>query len=259
MATPTGAPHPAGSTGPGVCYNRWMRAALPPIQPRLGVAFGGPFVMLAVLALAACGKSGSRGRGDSELERAVAREVGTQLGADTSVSCEGTPPRRCMASLAGSEIPIQLFEEAGALRWRIQGLVVSGTELQRQVTDELTSLGLEGVPPRCGPALQIARPGDRIACRLDDLGVAWASVEGDGSYSIELALGAAAVERDRSVEEAQLDELSRALDRDQGEDDDEEDGEPSGEPSNTTSDGTGEDGEGPPTRRAGSGMAGSTP
>lgn len=206
---------------------------------------------LALLAAAACGKSGSKGSGDSELERAVAGQVGAQLGADTSVSCEGTPPRRCMASLAGSHIPLELFEEAGELRWRIQGLVVSGTELQRQVTDELASLGIEGVAPRCGAALQIVLPGDRIACRLAELGVAWASVEGDGSYSIELALGAAAVERDRAVEEAQLDELSRALDRDQGKDDEEED--------DDGPDGTGKDGEGPPAQRAGSGMAGSTP
>lgn len=218
-----------------------MRAALPPIG-------------LAVLALAACGKSGSKGRGDSELERAVAGQVGAQLGADTSVSCEGTPPRRCMASLAGSHIPLELFEEAGELRWRIQGLVVSGTELQRQVTDELTALGLDGGIPRCGPALQIALPGDRIACRLGDLGVAWASVEGDGSYSIELALGAAAVERDRAVEETQLDELSRALDRDQGKDEEEEEDVESTEP---TADGAGKDGEGPPTQRAG--MAGRAP
>jgi hypothetical protein len=204
-----------------------MRRDPPPYGPRRRGPARAAALVLALGGAGACGGGGG-GKG-SELERQLAAQLTAQLGAQAEVRCEGAPPKRCMASLAGSHIPLALSDEAGQVRWRIQGLVVSAKELERQLVDELAALGLGDVTPRCGPALQIAMAGDRIACRLAEAGAAWATVNADGSYALELALGAAAVERSQDLDEAQLDELSRALDREQGDRDEGEDGEDPGD------------------------------
>lgn len=175
----------------------------------------------ALLGLALTG-SGCRGgaKASSELERQLAEQVRAQLGAGIAVSCPaGAPPLGCVAAVGQARVPIALSSEPGAadgaVRWRIEGLVVSGPELERQVREQLTSLGL-AAEPRCGASLQPVRAGERVRCELPAFGVAWATVAGDGSYSLELALGEAAAARTSAVDEAALDALSRALDREEG-------------------------------------------
>ncbi len=188
-----------------------------PSGPERRTQLPGSLALALALGLAGwgCGKRG--GEQATPLERELAAQLTAQLGADTTVRCEAGPPRQCLASLAGSHVPLEVTDEAGQVRWSIKGLVISGTELERQVVAQLAALGIEpSMKPRCGPALQIMIGEDRVLCRLGELGVAWATVAPDGSYSLELALGEAAAARSQDLDEAQLDELSRALDREQG-------------------------------------------
>ncbi len=188
----------------------------------------------AALALLAAGEAGCGGcRGKSQ-DRAFERELAAQLarqlgpvaaGAQVRCSWEREEPEHCAATVAGQALPIALRREGDQLSWQLEGLVISGRELEQQLTAELTDLGL-AAKPSCGPPLQPVVAGERVTCSLSELGVAWATVRADGSYSWELALGEAQAERSQQLEEAQLDLLSRALDRAagaEGEDGDDDD------------------------------------
>lgn len=167
------------------------------------------------------------GKASSQLEQQLAAQVTEQLGKGIAVSCpQGQPPLRCVAAVGSSRVPIALTHEpggaAGQVRWRLDGLVVSGPALEQQVSEQLAALGLMA-EPRCGASLQPVAAGERVRCELPPLGVAWATVDGEGNYSLELALGEAAAARTAEVDEAELDALSRALDREEGTDGDDVD------------------------------------
>jgi hypothetical protein len=199
---------------------------------RPGRAAGSARATLAgLLGISLAGAPACRGASaSSELERQLAEQVTAQLGAGITVGCPaGRPPLRCIATVGRARVPIALTLEgggsAGTVRWRIDGLVISAAELERQVGEQLAALGLSA-EPRCGASLQPVRAGERVRCELPPLGVAWATVAADGGYALELALGAAAAARSSALDEAALDALSRALDREEGtqgarEDDDE--------------------------------------
>lgn len=204
----------------GICYNRWMRRAVRVAKASLP---------LAALALGgtSCGGCSSK-RQERAFERELAAQLSKQLGVGGAlgpagqlrpgdVRCEGEAPDRCIAKVAGAALPIALRRDGEQVHWQLEGLVVSGPELERQLSEELAALGL-AAKPSCGAPLQPVIPGERVSCSLSELGLAWATVHRDGSYTWELALGEAQAERSRSVDEAQLDLLSRALDREAGTD-----------------------------------------
>jgi hypothetical protein len=194
-----------------------MRRAIPGARASL---------VLRLAALAGLGAGGASGCGgcrnadDRSFERELAAQLTEQLGAGAKVRCSADAPR-CTATIAGEALPVALTIEEGQVRWRLDGLVISGPELERQVAAELAALGVQA-RPSCGGPWQAVEAEGRVACSLSELGVAWATVHADGSYTLELALGAAQEARTHQVDEAELDELSGALDREQGTDDDEE-------------------------------------
>lgn len=217
----------------GICYNRWMRRAVRVARASLPLA-----ALALALGGASCGGCRSK-RQERAFERELAAQLSRQLGVGGAlgpagqlrpgdVRCEGEAPDRCIAKVAGAALPIALRRDGAQVHWQLEGLVVSGPELERQLSEELAALGL-AAKPSCGAPLQPVLPGERVSCSLSELGLAWATVHRDGSYTWELALGEAQAERSRPVDEAQLDELSRALDREAGtdepgEDEDDEEG-----------------------------------
>ena len=186
------------------------------------------FAALAAGGVSGCGSC--RKTEDKAFERALAAQLTEQLGAGAKVRCAGDEATRCTATIAGEALPVALTVEEGQVRWRLDGLVISGPELERQVEAELAALGVQA-KPSCGARLQAVEAESRVSCSLSELGVAWATVHADGSYTLELALGAAQEARTHQVDEAELDELSGALDREQGTatDGDDEEGEASAE------------------------------
>lgn len=191
-----------------------MRRAVPAIRASLG-----SLAAVVVAAGASGGCRGCRRAEDRSFERELAAQLTQKLGAGAKVRCPADAAR-CTATIAGEALPVALTREDGQVRWQLDGLVISGPELERQVAAELAALGVEA-KPRCGAPLQSVEVEARVTCSLSELGVAWATVHADGSYTLELALGAAQEERSREVKEQELDDLSRALDREQGTEDEE--------------------------------------
>jgi hypothetical protein len=112
--------------------------------------------------------------------------------------------------------------------------VVDRRALAAEVAALLEDLGVAAVID-CGPRVRVVTAGERVACTLSgarvgptlvaDTGLAFARIAADGTADIELALGAAAVAA-RTTESAiaELEALSRALDRDDvGDEDDDAD------------------------------------
>jgi hypothetical protein len=183
-------------------------------------------------AAAGSGGGGCRKAGEKPFERELAVQLTKQLGgaaaAAAKVRCPGDAAH-CTATIAGEVLPVALTSKEGQVHWRLDGLVISGPELERQLAAELAALGVQA-KASCGAPFQVVEAESRVACSLSEPGVAWATVHGDGSYTLELALGAAQEARTHQVDEAELDELSGALDREQGTaPSDEEEGEDSAE------------------------------
>ena len=172
---------------------------------------------LFALALLAC-----RSEPGSGLERALGDDVTAALGVRTAVRCTAAAAGpRCQALLEGGvAAPLALTPEApdGArLRWRFAAPVVALRPLEAHLAGELAALGLSATP-RCSAPFVVVRAPQRLACELGGLGTAWVALRPDGSYDLELALGAAAAARREEGDAAALEELSRALDRAQGAD-----------------------------------------
>jgi hypothetical protein len=161
--------------------------------------------------------AGCRGAPRSALERELQDQLTQQLGPVAKVDCpDQSPPLRCRVAMADhGSLPVRVFSESGQLRWALEGLVVSATKLEQQLRDQLEAIGV-AVTAHCGPQLQSVIAGQRLSCQLPSLGVAWATIAADGSYSVEIAIGAALTARSEDLEESELDALSRALDHEQG-------------------------------------------
>lgn len=165
----------------------------------------------------------------SPLETGIARDLTARFGTPATVSCVvvGAIPITCNAALGdGTALPI-VIENAGkdAWGWRIDGVVIESKTIVAHVEGELAALGVaQGVT--CGPAIQLIRPGGRVACTLAGGGAAFVQVAADGSTMLELALDAvSAAARAEPVTPAKEDDLlqrSRELGRLAGESDGEE-------------------------------------
>lgn len=154
------------------------------------------------------------GCGGGEAEP-LAREVSAQLTAlgvaPRSVRCDGAA---CSAELAGGQsVPLALEPRADGVHWRLGAVLVSTAPLERYLAGELAALGLEATP-RCGASFVVLSAPRRLRCELGAHGVAWVDLRADGSYALEVALGAAVAERERGPATSELDARSRQLDRD---------------------------------------------
>lgn len=187
---------------------------------------------VAALALAAPG-AGCRDRERSALARALEPAVASALatpGPAATVTCTTGEPPSCQVQLGGgAAAPLTLSDDGAQVRWQLGAAVVALAPLEQHLSRELAALGWSA-RPRCGAPLLVLEGPHRLECSLGDLGVAWVSFAADGSYTYEVALGAAAAARRDGPPSQSLDELSRALDRDQGQPDDDDDGEADGEP-----------------------------
>lgn len=188
-----------------------------------------------VLSLAAAWGCG-RGQGEP-----LAREVSAQLAAlgvtPRSVRCAGA---ECSAELAaGVSVPLALEPRADGVHWRLGAVLVSTAPLERYLAGELAALGLEATP-RCGTPFVVLSAPRRLRCGLGAHGVAWVDLQSDGSYSLEVALGAAVAERERGPALSELEARSRQLDGDDSATDE-------------AADEAADDGDGAPDDEAGSG------
>jgi len=188
--------------------------------------------LVSAAAAAGCG----RGHHETAVEAELRRAVSAAIGPVQRVHCDG--PTRCTASLGAGDhavsLPIAVHDDGAELVWELDGLVADGKRLADEVGARLAEHELvAGVD--CGPATQLVHAGDVITCEIRDArrdgavafaaGRAWARIAADGTAELELALGSDAVTaRTQSVGADDLDQLSRALDRDDpGVDDDDGD------------------------------------
>lgn len=182
--------------------------------------------LVGVLGAVACGSGGNGGR----VEREIGEGLGTELGVPVSrVRCPGgVYPKRCAAEVAGSPaIEVRVVEGPDGFEWSIEGFVISTRPLAAEIAIELDDLGVEAAVD-CGPPYVTTEVGARVACTLDLggglRGAAWARIiDEDATFALELALDPAAVAaRTATVDVAELERLSRALDVDDpsGDDDD---------------------------------------
>jgi hypothetical protein len=163
-------------------------------------------IVIAVL-LAACGRGGDAGSGSPALERSIAQGLTAQLGVEVAhVTCGGS---RCTAALAGGgSLSIAVHDRD----WQLDGLVIATAPLEQYLALLCGDLGLN-VKPACGARAIAVAPGDRVECRLGDLGRAFATIRDGGDFTIELAIGGDAVTaREAQADEAALDRASLALD-----------------------------------------------
>lgn len=182
-------------------------------------------VFLAAAGLAACGK----GRAGPEAQ--IAKDLAAQLGAPVrKVTCpEGALPKTCTADVDGTPLPVTLREDGGELVWDLDGFVISTRPLAAEIAAELDDLGVTA-DIDCGATYRLTQVGDRLVCALHHDGVdgaAFVRVLDDHAHvDIELALDPAAVAaRTGAADPAELEQLSRSLDRDddEGSGDDEPD------------------------------------
>ena len=141
------------------------------------------------------------------MERSIAQGLTAQLGVEVAhVTCGGA---RCTAALAGGgSLSIAVHDRD----WQLDGLVIATAPLEQYLATVCADLGL-AVKPACGARAIAVAPGDRVECRLGDLGRAFATIGNGGDFSIELAIGSDAVSaREAPVDEAALDRASLALD-----------------------------------------------
>jgi hypothetical protein len=163
---------------------------------------------------------GCHRRAASAVERELASQLAPTVGRIERVRCEpSSPPSRCVVVAADQvEVPVRLGAQGDQLQWQVEGTLISARRLEQHLGAELESLGLPSAA-RCGPPLRAIAAVQRIECQLPALGLAWATVRSDGTFSLEIALGQAAAARTEAPDPASLDALSRALDREQGSDD----------------------------------------
>lgn len=166
---------------------------------------------LALLLVAGCARSSG---GDDPVAASVRAGIAAQLGiAPGRVVCADD---RCLAEVGGLPVPIAVAGGAEAT-WQTDEIVVIAP-LVAHVTAELAELGLTARVD-CGPPVQPVPADGRLACRLDDGGVAWVRLAGD-RIDVEVALTPEVVAaRTAPIDEADLERQSRALDSDEAEGD----------------------------------------
>jgi hypothetical protein len=181
----------------------------------------GPRAVLAIAVATACSRGAPR---ETRIEAELRRSVGAALALPvTRVACAGST-QRCIATVEGVEVPLAIRDTGNELAWEIAGLVVSARVLETAMRAMLDELAVTAVID-CGPRVRVVAPGERVGCRIEaairagsavaDTGRAWATFDAEGTAELEVALGAAAVSaRTEDVATADLDALSRALDRD---------------------------------------------
>lgn len=178
-------------------------------------------MLLAVVA-AACGDRAAPDErapagGPSALERAIATDLGSRLGATVDV--------RCLAPLGvvlacdvrlpdGSALPVALHDAGSAWEWSIDGRLVAAAPIEAYVREVVADLGA-AQSVTCGPALRRLPARERVECQLERGGAAFVSIGSDGALAVEVELEpAAAAARGQPVtrtQEVELDGLSRAL------------------------------------------------
>jgi hypothetical protein len=150
-----------------------------------------PSVIGIALVVACGGEDRSESPRQSRLERAIDAELGKRAGGRVRTRCERSEPS-CTARLPdGTELPIDLVQLDGEWEWRVRGLVVDAAEVERYLELEVADLGAPQ-RVRCGPRLQRLDPDERIACQLEQGGVAFVTIRDDGETAFEVVLDPAA-------------------------------------------------------------------
>ena len=104
--------------------------------------------------------------------------------------------------------------------WHIDGRVVQTAPIAAQIAGELADLGVAQTVD-CGAAVARVPLGDRLTCKLSGGGAAFATIAGDGTVELELAIDPAAAAV-RSEVPRDLTKTSRDLERLPGEEDEDE-------------------------------------
>ncbi len=182
-----------------------------------------------MLTLVACGdRERSTGARKSPLETAIARDLTAKLAQPVSATCvmAASLPAKCEAALTdGTKLPIEIASEGNEWAWHVSGLVVETAPIAAHVDAALRDLKLVQ-HASCGASFAFVAAGERLACKLSGGGTAFVRIAKDGTTSLELDLDAASAaargelvtpERDR-----ELTEISKALERLEGESDGEE-------------------------------------
>jgi len=172
-----------------------------------------------VIAMAGCG--GGSGGG---VEEQIRRDLGRQLGVRVErLRCPpGAFPKACAADLPGTPgVEVTVADGPDGVEWSLAGFLIATAPLEVEIAAELDDLGVEATAD-CGPAYRVTHVGDRVPCTLEvggARGAAWARITDDAAdFDLELALDPAAVAaRTGEADEADLERLSRALDRDDAE------------------------------------------
>jgi hypothetical protein len=95
---------------------------------------------------------------------------------------------RCRATFPdGGALDATIAPGGRALRWQLDGLLINAATLARYLDETLADLGRPG-PARCGAAHRLVAPGALVRCELPAGGRAWATVNADGTFAVELAL-----------------------------------------------------------------------
>lgn len=166
-----------------------------------------PAAVLAVIAMAACGSGG--GPREDPLIASVRAGIADQLGLPAEqVTCAGA---RCDVDVAGVRIAIALAGDR-EVEWSSDEVVLAAP-LVAHIAAELDELGVAAAID-CGPPVQPVPADGRIACKVGDGGLAWVQLAADGGVDVEIALTPEVVSaRTTAVDDAELERMSRALDR----------------------------------------------
>jgi hypothetical protein len=186
---------------------------------------------LVAVAAVACGGGEPARRGESpveaELRGALAKAISARVERVTCPTTRREPgPMRCIARAEGVEIPVAVRDDGPDLAWEVSGMVLSAPTLEREVGVLLDELAV-AAKVDCGPRVRLIDAGGRVECTvvgvvrdgvpIAETGRAFATIDTAGGATLELVLGAAAVSaRTEDVAEAELEALSRALDREPG-------------------------------------------
>lgn len=177
----------------------------------------GARIRVLVLAVAACGErpvSDEAAPGPSALERAIAADLGTRVGAPIYVRCVAPlgVVLACDAVLPDrSVLPVALHDAGSAWEWSIAGRLIASAPIAAYVRDVVQDLGAAQTVT-CGPAFLRLAAGERAQCQLERGGLAFVAVGSDGALAVEVELDpAAAAARAEPAHATELDGMSRAL------------------------------------------------
>jgi hypothetical protein len=144
----------------------------------------------------------------SPLELSIETTLAKRLGVPVGARCKDG---RCGALTQDlMMIPISLTTLGREVEWRVDGFLITATELEAYVKNEVEELGApQGVT--CGPRFRRVFPGDRLVCDLEHGGVVFVTIRADGSTSLETLLDPVAAKlRNQLVTPELEEELARA-------------------------------------------------